>query len=236
MLAPQKFQLTDLGVVAFLVVLEAMLSADNALVLALMVKHLPEATQRKALTYGLVGAFVFRFIAILIAASLINLWWLQAIGAAYLLFLFCKRFFTSSDEDSEVVARSFWKTVLMVELTDVAFAVDSVLAAVSAVGDDPSKVWVIYFGAIIGVVLLRFAASSLTKTMTRFPALEGVAYAIVGWAGVKLAFLAAHHGCKILTPDRVFPYLPSSIFWTGVVLIAGTGTFFATRRSLVSHQ
>ena len=230
MLAPQTFQLSDLAVVAFLVVLEALLSADNALVLAILVKHLPEDVQKKALLYGLVGAFVFRFIAILVVASLVNLWWLQAIGAIYLLFLFAQRFFRSSQKETQEVSMSFWKTVLMVELTDIAFAVDSVLAAVSSVGDDPGKLWVIYFGAIIGVVLLRFAANSLTKTMTQYPALEGVAYAIVGWAGVKLAFLAAHHACKLMAPDHSFPNLPSAVFWVGVISIAGTGTFFALRK------
>ena len=83
----QTFDLPDLGSVGSLILLEGLLSADNALVLALMVRHLKEDEQKRALLYGLGGAFVFRFIAIMFASVVLQQWWLQAIGAAYLIYL-----------------------------------------------------------------------------------------------------------------------------------------------------
>ncbi|MCE2937671.1 MAG: hypothetical protein LW819_00005, partial [Fimbriimonadaceae bacterium] len=143
MFVPQTFSVGDLGAIGFLILLEGLLSADNALVLAIMVKHLPDKLQKKALLYGLGGAFVFRFLAIIFATFILNLWWLQLVGAAYLLWLPIKHFLNKAGEHSAnpIKQRGFWQTVIAVELTDIAFAVDSVLAAVGTVSAK-DKVWV----------------------------------------------------------------------------------------------
>lgn len=232
----QTFQTGDIAVVAVLVLLEALLSADNALVLALMVKHLPKLQQKRALLYGLGGAFVFRLAAILLAKKILALWWLQAIGAAYLLWLPIKHFYHKSRSDSHVKTldgKGFWPTVIAVEITDIAFAIDSVLAGVAMVKNE-SKIWVIYFGAIIGIILLRFAASIIVKLLERYPDLDHMAYLLVGWVGVKLAFMSAHsfqeyqitQGKKL---SFTVPEMPMPIFWTVLLLIAGVGTFYAAR-------
>src|SRR6478735_11160082 len=80
------------GIIGTLVLLEGLLSADNALVLAVMVKHLPPEQRKKALFYGLLGAYVFRFIAIGVGVFLIKLWWVKILGAAYLAWLAIKYF------------------------------------------------------------------------------------------------------------------------------------------------
>jgi len=190
----QTFAASDLAGVAMLVFLEALLSADNALVLAIMVKHLPKPLQQKALLYGLAGAFVFRLIAILAASIVLSQWWLQAIGAAYLLYLPIKHFMHKHAESSgkAKAGAGFWQTVIAVELTDIAFALDSVLAGIGFIstpeGVRQDKIWVVYLGAIIGIILLRFAASLFVRLLERFPSLDHVAYILVGWVGVKLGF------------------------------------------------
>ena len=74
-------------VLLVLVALEGLLAADNALVMAIMVKHLPPEERKKALFYGLAGAFVFRFASLFVISFLVDVWQLQAIGALYLLFM-----------------------------------------------------------------------------------------------------------------------------------------------------
>jgi YkoY family integral membrane protein len=202
------------------------------LVLAMMVKHLPKEAQKKALLYGLGGAFVFRFIAILFATIVLKLWWLQALGAAYLLFVTVKHFASSgksSDPDVKPLERSFWSTVILVEITDIAFAIDSVLAGITFVGNDQRKVWVVFAGAIIGIVLLRFAASSFIKLLDRFPSLDHVAYALVGWVGVKLALISGHSWSKVHESTVHIPEMPAWLFWTVLLIVAGGGGFLATR-------
>ena len=79
-------------VLCVLVGLEGILAADNAVVMAVMVKHLPHAQQKKALFYGLLGAFVFRFTALFLISFLANIWQIQAVGAAYLFFIMIHHF------------------------------------------------------------------------------------------------------------------------------------------------
>jgi len=226
----QTFVTADLGVVAFLVLLEGLLSADNALVLAIMVRHLPGPQQRKALLYGLGGAFLFRLIAIILATKIIALWWLQAVGAIYLLWLPLKHFFLHSGGKAvQPAGKGFWPTVIAVEVADIAFAIDSVLAAVAMVkGQD--KIWVVYTGAIIGVILLRFAAGFFIRLMDRFPRLDDMAYLLVGWVGVKLAFMAAHNGTRVLAPSVSVPEMSILVFWGMMALICVGGSWYAVRQ------
>src|SRR5712692_7802641 len=87
----------DFVTIALLVALEGLLSADNAMVLAVLVLGLPRAQQRKALRYGIGGAFGFRAIAVVLAAYLITLGVVKLVGASYLLYLAYHHFFVSGD-------------------------------------------------------------------------------------------------------------------------------------------
>ncbi len=234
----QTFALPDLLSVATLVVLEALLSADNALVLAIMVKHLPEEERKRALLYGLGGAFVFRLVAIVFASFVLDQWWLQALGGAYLLFLPAKHFLGRSGGTKNPKANGgFWKTVVAVELTDIAFALDSVLAGIAFIthpktGVQDHKLWVVVTGAMIGIVLLRFAAAGFSKLLDRFPALDAVAYSLVGWVGLKLLSHALHRAHTQRAIPLEIPGMSEPVFWGGMVaifLVVG-GLAFAKRK------
>lgn len=230
----QTFTSADLIGVFALVILEGLLSADNALVLALMVRHLEPGDRKRALMYGLGGAFVFRCLAIAFATWILQFWFLQAIGAGYLLYLPIRHFVRHAADDHAGVKQpggSLWATVVAVELTDIAFAVDSVLAGVAFINSNPRKLWIVVSGAMIGIVLLRIAAGALVKIMERYPVLDHMAYLLVGWVGVKLAFLAGH-SLDQLRPD-LFPFevpqMPAVVFWTVLALIVAGGSFLARR-------
>lgn len=231
----QTFRPPDLASILALVVLEALLSADNALVLAIMVRHLEPKEQKHALFYGLGGAFVFRLIAIVFASVVLRQWWLQGLGAAYLIGVAMRHFRRGRKVDGrslELKKASFWWTVAAVELTDIAFAIDSVLAGVTFIDNRTSKLWVVYFGAVIGIVLLRFAATQLSKLMDRYPSLDHVAYVIVGWVGIKLLFLTVN-AFEVQYPKAWnfdFPEMPSAVFWGVLAACAIVGTALAARR------
>ena len=89
------FQAEDLVTIGLLVILEGLLSADNALVLAVMILGLRRPDQKKALKYGLVGAFAFRITATLLATYLLKIGWVKLLGGLYLLYLTYKHFFAS---------------------------------------------------------------------------------------------------------------------------------------------
>jgi YkoY family integral membrane protein len=176
-----------ISVILILIVLEVILSADNALILGVLVQKLPVHLRRKALFYGILGAYVLRGLALLFAALVIKLWWVQALGAAYLLYIALKHFLKPEEAHAppplEATAAQFWKVVAQVELMDLAFAVDSVLVAV-ALSD---KLWVIYTGVFLGILAIRMLASLVVTLLDRYPRFEHLAYVVVGLAGVKLA-------------------------------------------------
>jgi YkoY family integral membrane protein len=220
---------SDIGMIGALVVLEGLLSADNALVLALLVRHLGPEEQKKALNLGFVLAFIFRMLGILFAGLLMRFWWLCALGAIYLLYLMVRHFIGKQGDHDEKEANAgqgpnFIRTVLLIGITDVAFAIDSILAAVSLAD---GKIHLVYIGGTLGIVLLRLAAGAFIRVLKRYPSFDNVAYAIVGWAGVKLAFEALYLWGKL--QHRVVMGLPDEVFWSGMILIAFIGTILALR-------
>jgi YkoY family integral membrane protein len=184
-------QPADFLTVGLLVVLEGLLSADNAMVLAILVLGLPKADQRKALRYGILGAFAFRTVATLAAAYLIRVGWVKLGGAAYLLYLTIHHFTQShGQEERHTPARAkplfglsaFWATVVKVELTGIVFAIDSILLAVAM----SPKRWVILAGGILGIVMMRMVIGRLLAIVERYPALVDGAFIIIAWVAIKL--------------------------------------------------
>jgi YkoY family integral membrane protein len=189
----------DLATVGVLVLLEAVLSADNALVLAVLVLPLPVEQQKKALRYGILGAFAFRIVATVFAVYLIRWDWVKVIGGLYLLYLPLRHFIRRPDETASGPAgvkvglilglSAFWSTVVRVELTDFVFAIDSILVAVAM----SRKIWVIICGGILGIIAMRLLVGQLLGAVRRYPAIVDGAYVIVAWVGVKLLAEYMHH-------------------------------------------
>ncbi len=167
------------------------------MVLAVLVLGLPKSEQRKALRYGIVGAFAFRILAILLAVWLKDIQFVMLLGAAYLLWLPYHHFAGHEDAAARRKPRApkpwlglspFWATVVKVELTDIVFAIDSILVAV-ALSD---KTWVIITGGILGVIAMRLVIGQLLVLVNRYPALVDGAFVIIAWVGIKLILEYLH--------------------------------------------
>jgi YkoY family integral membrane protein len=220
----------DFVTIALLVVLEALLSADNAMVLAVLVLGLPRHEQKKALRYGMVGAFVFRVAAIMLAVYLKDIQFVMLVGAAYLLWLPYNHFTGHQDAASRRAPRAatawlglnpFWATVAKVELTDIVFAIDSILVAVAL----SSKTWVIITGGILGVVAMRLVIGQLLVLVNRYPTLVDGAFIIIAWVGIKLVLEYLHAAGYIHwgVPKWVSLGLIVVIFGVAVVLARREG-------------
>ena len=192
-----QVQLTDLATVGFLVVLESLLSADNALVMAVMVLGLPARAHRRALNYGLIGALTFRLLATALAVYLIHAAWPKLLGGLYLLYLVGTHFFRSHPDVPDgsrppatplLGLSPFWGTVVRVELVNLAFSVDSILVAVAM----STKFWVVLTGGLLGVVAMRFVVGRLVDLIRRYPTLIDGAFVIIGWVSIKLLIEYLH--------------------------------------------
>jgi YkoY family integral membrane protein len=175
--------MTELLIFFNIFLLEVILSIDNAAVLATMVKRLPKEQQNKALTYGLVGAYVFRGLALLFASLLIKIIWLKVVGGIYLMYLAWRALYgTPTQSTIGVKAVSFWGTVVMIELMDLVFSIDNVFAAVAFT----DNLWLICGGVFVGIVSMRFASIGFIKILEEIPILEKIAYWVIGVLGLRL--------------------------------------------------
>ena len=288
----------SLGVIANLIIIESLLSVDNAAVLATMVMDLPHEQRDKALKYGIWGAYIFRGLAMIFAAFLLGFWWLKPLGGMYLLWLVADQFkekigygergaiifkvlslagiifiikndgsineialwtlrglagifiaysiysfskISDSEEDDGEINKSnnavykffhdkigtFWSTVILVEIMDMAFSIDNVFAAVAFT----PNIILVCIGVFIGILAMRFIAQWFVTLMEKYSFLETAAFVVIAILGIKLLlsiyehvepesvvshFLGSHSadiGISVLTVSIFFiPILTSMLF------------------------
>ncbi|MEZ2444844.1 DUF475 domain-containing protein [Chitinophaga sp. RCC_12] len=193
-------------IVGNLVIIESLLSVDNAAVLATMVMDLPEKQRDRALKYGIFGAYLFRGLAMVFASFLIKIWWLKPLGGLYLLYLvfsWWKNKKTEGEKEEESIDKGqnwlykatvgaigpFWATVALVELMDMAFSIDNIFAAVAFT----DNILLVCLGVFIGILAMRFVAQAFVKLMTKFTFLEAAAYIVIAILGIKLTLSIYEH-------------------------------------------
>ena len=197
--------LPSLAIIGNLVIIESLLSVDNAAVLATMVMDLDQKQRNKALRYGIWGAYIFRGLAMIFAAFLIKIWWLKPIGGLYLLYLVWDwwKGKKAGESEEEVIDKngnwlyratirrfgSFWATVALVELMDMAFSIDNVFAAVAF----SPNIILVCIGVFIGILAMRFVAQAFVRLMEKYSFLETAAFVVIGILGLKLLLSLYQH-------------------------------------------
>ena len=233
----------SLAIIGNLIIIESLLSVDNAAVLATMVMDLPEKEREKALKYGIWGAYVFRGLAMIFASILIKIWWLKPVGGIYLLYLvysYWKGKQTVKTEDDVIDKKSnwlyrvtvgslgnFWATVCLVELMDMAFSIDNVFAAVAFT----PNIILVCAGVFIGILAMRFIANYFVKMMAKYTFLETAAFIVIAVLGIKLTLSLVEHFqpesgfakfMKSETADVIMSVITVSIFFIPIL----TSRFF----------
>jgi YkoY family integral membrane protein len=202
--------MTEVLIFLNIMILEIVLSIDNAAVLAAMVKELPKDQQKKALTYGIAGAYVFRGLALLFASVLIKLVWLKVAGGLYLMYLAYNALSTNVEQGGESkmtikipFLSALWSTIVAIEMMDLVFSIDNVFAAVAFT----PNLWLICGGVFIGILAMRFATTKFVKVLEKNPILERVAYWVIGALGLKLVSSYWLHDLNTESIDAVFSIL-----------------------------
>jgi YkoY family integral membrane protein len=190
-----------LPVILSLIIIEGLLSVDNALAIAAMASHLPGKQKYWALRVGIIGAYVFRGLALVFATFIIANPWLKLLGAAYLIHLMAHHFAGRHAPRSDCggggaapgygqcLHRGFWGTVASIELMDLSLGVDNVVAAV-ALSDE---FWVVCTGVFIGILALRLVAGHCIGLIERFPVLQHTAFLLIGFVGMLLVTELTFH-------------------------------------------
>ncbi len=192
-------------IIGNLIIIESLLSVDNAAVLATMVMELPPRQRKRALQFGIIGAYLFRGICLFLASFLVKVWWLKVLGGLYLVYLVGHWWMKKKSKEAGrkalkkensrlyqlTVGRigEFWAVVISVELMDLAFSMDNVFAAVAF----SNNILIILSGVFIGILAMRFVAQGFVKLMELYPFLEGAAYTVIGVLGLKLSLSVYEH-------------------------------------------
>ena len=200
-----------------IVSLELVLSADNAVALASITKNLNNIElQKQALNIGIFIALLLRVLVILTAQFILNFWPVKLIGGIYLISLSISKLFTLNNtilinnNDNNIKSDiSIVNVILLLSVTDLAFSIDSITAAV-AISD---QFLLVITGAIIGVIALRFTSGLFIKWLEIYINLEKAGYIAVGIIGVKLILQLILY--KLIIPEYLFFLLMLCLFLWG---------------------
>tara|TARA_Y100001968_G_scaffold155022_1_gene141598 strand:- start:454 stop:1170 length:717 start_codon:yes stop_codon:yes gene_type:complete len=199
-----------------IVSLELVLSADNAVALASITKKLNNIDlQKRALNIGIFIALILRIIVILTAQFILNFWPVKLIGGIYLISLSFSKLFSINEDTSNDKYKdtnpesSIVKVILLLSITDLAFSIDSITAAV-AISD---QFLLVITGAIIGVIALRFTSGLFIKWLEIYINLEKAGYIAVAIIGFKLIIELILY--KLVIPEYLFFLVMLCLFLWG---------------------
>lgn len=212
-------------VLVSLVVIEGLLSVDNALAIAALASHLPKHQQQLALKLGIIGAYLFRGLALFFVSLIIANPWLKIIGSAYLIYLMASNLAAKSEgeDDEEAEGKERKKkpglllTILQIELMDLSLSLDNVVAAVAL----DKRVWVVCTGVFIGILALRFLAGICIRLIEKFPVLESTAFLLIGFVGAILLVEIT------LELNNIHFLISSTQKFIGILIIVGLSLLYS---------
>ncbi|MFZ4772525.1 MAG: TerC family protein [Chlamydiia bacterium] len=189
----QTFQWFDLLVLFVVIITEILFSADNMLILGLIIKKVPKHQHSLVIWIGLLGSVVLRMLAIFLVAYLIHLTLFQALGGIYLIYLALNELLSKKKSLTQApITHSLLKAICYILFIDLIFSLDSILAAFAIVGISPiegdasPKLWIVVLGASFGILILRAAISRIIIWLERKPILERLTLIFVFWIGLRL--------------------------------------------------
>lgn len=215
--------LSAVPVILSLIVIEGLLSVDNAMAIATMASGLPGNQKVKALRYGIVGAYAMRGLCLFFAAWIASNQWVKAVGGAYLVYLMVTQIWGRGGEGSaDQSRRSFWGTVVRIEIMDLSLSLDNVVAAVAL----DRRLWVVCAGVFIGILILRFVAGFCIRLVERMPVLKTTAFLLVGFVGIVI--LTEFTFCR--SRGCVPFHFPAYIKFGGIFAIVGASLVYGVMR------
>ena len=193
-----------------IILIDILLGGDNAIVIALACRGLPEHQRRQGIFWGTMGAIVIRVGLIGVALTLLGIPFLKLVGAALLLWIGVK-LLTQEDEDHEVDAsEKLWGAIKTIVLADLVMSVDNVIGVTAAAeaGGGDHKMALVVFGLLVSIPIVVWGSTFVIRLMDKFPWVITLGGMVMGWIA----------GTMAVTDPGVLELLPSMLGENGKVL------------------
>jgi YjbE family integral membrane protein len=161
------------------------LSGDNAVVIALAARSLPERQRRQAIFWGAGAAIGLRIVLTVFAVALLALPWLKLVGAALLLWIGVKLLVPADDGPGVTASDNLWAAIRTILVADLVMSLDNVIAVAAAAGGSFA---LLVIGLVISIPLVVFGATLLVKVMDRYPFIVVIGAALIGFVAGEMAW------------------------------------------------
>ncbi|NWA08459.1 TerC family protein [Pseudomonas gingeri] len=208
--------------VAQIIAIDILLGGDNAVVIALACRKLPEAQRNRAIIGGALGAIVLRIVMIFFALQLLELPYLKLIGAALLLWIGIKMLTPERVDAHDNLAASprLWGAIKTIIVADAVMSLDNVVAVAGA---SSGSLELVIFGIVISIPIIIWGSKLVLHFMDRFPLVITLGAALLGWIAGSMA-----------VGDVSLPSLPSwshyAAGFIGAMLVLIVGKFVSGRQ------
>ncbi len=212
-----------------IILIDILLGGDNAVVIALACRHLPDHQRTKGIVWGTVGAIVLRVILITFALGLLQLPFLKLVGGVLLLWIGVKLLLPESDDAHAAIQGSdrLWGAVKTVIVADLVMSVDNVIAIAGAaqVAGAQHQVALVIFGLLVSIPIIIGGSQIVLKLIDKFPIIITLGGMLLGWIA----------GTMLHTDPALTPHLPQDKAWhyalgvAGALLVLGIGKLLAAR-------
>jgi YjbE family integral membrane protein len=206
------------------ILVNIVLSGDNAVVIALAARSLPQHQQKQAIVWGAGAAVVMRIILTIIALEMLKWPWLKLIGAALLLWIAVKLLVPEDgDDDGIESSENLWTAIKTILIADLVMSLDNVIGVAAAA---KGSVLLLILGLAISIPLVVFGATILMRLMQRFPVIVVIGAGLLGWVAGEMA----------ATDPVVRAWVDANAAWLhwgapvgGVLFVVAVGKWLAAR-------
>ena len=206
-----------------IIMINIVLSGDNAVVIAMASRALPPAQQRQAILFGSVGAIVLRVVLTFFAVYLLSQPFLKLIGAALLLWIGVG-LLTADDGDGDIASTSnLANAIKTIVVADLVMSLDNVVGVAAAA---KGNLLLLIIGLVISIPLIIFGSAIILKLMTRFPVITTLGAALLGWVAGEMALTDPAISDWAAQQHLLHQVLPA----LGAVAVVAVGKWLVSRR------
>ena len=214
--------------VAQIILIDIVLSGDNAVVIALACRKLPPEQRRKGVLWGVAGAIGLRVVLTAFAALLLDLPWLKLAGGLLLLWIGIKLMLPEEGhgEGAIAAADNLWGAVKTIIIADLVMSIDNVIAVAGAAH---GHLGLLIFGLAVSIPLIVWSSQLMLKLMDRFPIVVSGGAALLGWVAGSMI---AHDAIAKPWLDAHLPYADKVLATAGALLVLLIGRTLASRMEM----